>query len=63
MEQNKIEKLIKTQVRFKRYDKVEDVYINKWTISNHGSFGFYPQGSYKPFYDTKKKQKKHLENT
>jgi hypothetical protein len=45
----RIEELVTSQVRFKRYDAVEDVYVNKWTVSSHQSFGIYP----KPEYDTK----------
>lgn len=59
-----IDRLLQTQVRFWRYDNREDVYVNKWTISNHGSFGFFPQGSNKPEYDTKEEAikafKEHL---
>lgn len=59
-----IERLIKSQVRFWKYDNREDVMVNKWTVANHGDFGFYPNGIFKPEFDTKEQAeeefKKHL---
>lgn len=42
-----IEKLVKTQVRYWKYDAYEDVYMNCWTISNHNDFGIYPKPEFK----------------
>lgn len=62
----RIEQLVKSQVRFWRYDASEDVYMNCWTVSNHGSFGFFPNKGYKPEFQTKEEAVKafraHLES-
>lgn len=62
----RIEQLIKSQVRYWRYDAREDVYVNCWTVSNHGDFGFFPNGAYKPEFKTKEEAEKafrsHLES-
>lgn len=54
----KIDSLIKTQVRYWRYDNREDVMMNCWTVSNHGDFGFFPNGHYKPEFKTKEEAEK-----
>lgn len=60
MTEEKINSLVKTQVRFWRYDASEDVYMNCWTISNHRNFGI----AEKPQFTTQKEAqdwfKKHL---
>jgi hypothetical protein len=63
MEQNrneeilrKIEQKISVEIFFWRYDKREDVYINKWSISNNQQLGI----QYRPEFETKKEAEDFL---
>jgi len=55
----RIEQLIITQVVFWRYDKADDVMVNKWTIRNHGDFGIQP----KPECNTREEAENLLRTT
>jgi hypothetical protein len=60
----RIEQIVKGRVNFWKWDKSEGVFVNCWTISNHGQYNFYPQFGYKPQYKTRQEAtdafRKHL---
>lgn len=49
LRQEKINSIVKREVFFWRYDKLEDVYINKWSIANNKYYGI----QYRPEFESK----------
>jgi len=51
-----IDIIVEREVFFWRYDKTEDVYINKWSIANNKQLGI----QYRPEFNTKEEAQKWL---